>query len=255
MILFATDTSLEGATVEDKIDSVFGYIKSSNLIIRLYLVFLTLVAFLYLWYYFYEQKKPSIIRTFQGDDGYVEFCRLRANVAKNLNSRNINKEIYTTSHCNLFAKIDCAEEKYIEKIKGINAEYFLSIAKKLGKHHENVMMIVLLYYDELDQTSIECARDELGTGIALLNQGNATDKSDYKIYKLRKKLLTDYLVIEDHVFITKRKPESYRAPVSCIYMKDQAIADSYRNWLKSVSDSSTKDGYIDFNAIDDLLIL
>ncbi|MEM8822980.1 MAG: hypothetical protein AAGF30_05155 [Pseudomonadota bacterium] len=249
-MFFLDAPPLDDMDVAQKLDWLIEYSRNSTTVLRIYLVGLGFVAVIYVFYYFFEQKKPIKRLIFFGDEQYLEFCRLRRKVVSDLRNSQLTHEIYATSHCNLVGQLDLSDEAREEQLKGINREFFSLLSKKISETDEVSKLNLLLYYDWENLDSKEIAEQEWNFRIELLMSHGADTPTKFRPIKLRKKFLTDYFVIEDHTFITMRKPETNKAPVTCFYIKDEEFAKGYRSWLKNIIDSAgyTND-YCDERAI------
>ncbi|WP_120501637.1 hypothetical protein [Roseovarius sp. EL26] len=233
-----SDSPTENMDTDSKIEWLIDFTRNNILILRVYLVGLGFVAVIYIFYYFFEQKKPIRRSVFIGDEQYLEFCRLRRAIMKSYKNKPLTKEIYATSHCNLVSRLDLAHESNEESLMTINREFFGAVAQKISEPDETSRLNLLVYYDWEDEGFRKSAENEWAVRTSILNANNADKPTNFKPLKLNRKFLTDYFIIEDHTFLTMRKPEANKAQVTCLYIKDDEIADSYRSWLKNIVDSS-----------------
>lgn len=224
------------STITGKVDYAIRLIERNDLLMRIYLVVLATCAITYMFYYFFEQKKPPIVKVFSGDREYIKFCRLRRDVIESIHPKDFKDPIYATSHCNMFRYPDCVDEEYKQRALQINKEYFFTLMRKLSVHNDQTKLNLMIYYED-SFSGKEDIRVEWETRAEIITQSGAGNQSDISPKRLLRKLLTDYLVVEDHVFVTKRKPNSGSSPVSCMYIRDEVVAQSYRNWLRDLSDS------------------
>ena len=222
---------------------------------RLYLGVLAVVAMIYVWHYFIDRRQDIQITRYMGDKGYIEFCTVRNKTVKSFKGKSLENEIWGTSHCNLFARIDIAGKKLVPEAKSKNRELFTHISEIISSNNDTDHMKLLLYIGEDDSDEMskweKRAADELSDRIAIIKQKKPHfTHSDFEAYGLCRKFLTDYLVIEDNVFITIRKPEVSNQPnaqglkeeVTAIHIRHLEVASAYRQWLKSIAVSKT--GYV-----------
>lgn len=231
-----------------------------NFIIRIYVGLLASVALLYVFYYFFERREHYHIRHYSGDQEYLNFCRDRTRSISAFRGNDLTKPIYGTSHSNMFVRPDSKTKNVKEDVLSENEKFYRMLAKLVRDSGESVQVKLLIYIGE-NKLSKENkhkwesrAKEELETRSSILKDvfGDSDFRHKFLFAGLVRKFLTDYLVIENHVFITVRKPESRGAPVSCIHIEHPETAEIFRNWLIALSDTEANE-YIDANRLKDLI--
>jgi hypothetical protein len=152
--------------------------------------------------------------------------------------RKLANDIYCTSHCNLFhdpgvPKGPDGATSDKEEVIYQNRKFFRALAKLTIDSRQALKLLLFVpnqraFEGELGER-IDIYVDAGGTKDAVL------DRSNFEPKQLIEESLTDFLVFEDHVFMTMRK--SSKGKTEYVYIRSIAVAEHYRAWLKDLFDT------------------
>jgi hypothetical protein len=199
------------------------------------LIILTELALAWFYDIWLTGSRELVVKTFSDAR---EFARFRRDTIRGIKPGTLDDAIYTTSHCNLFAKPE-GRENIRTEVRQLNLEFFQFLAHIALEPGNRGGLRLLVHFESNE-------RDELWTEMRERVQVFSTaafekDMDDWNwhhfdVRHLLQGSAKDYLVIEDHIFKTIRKTEASNGETQYVYMRSAEIAATYRRWLADLFD-------------------
>lgn len=152
--------------------------------------------------------------------------------------KKLEEDVYCTSHCNLFfdpipSQPPSGQAAQREEIVGMNRQFFRQLAKLTVESRSGLKL--LLHYPTEEAFSEEMAV-RIDVYLEVCEAKRTTlDGESFEPRQLLLPSLNDYLIFEDHIFVTLRKA-SKGGKAEYVYIRSSRLAEHYRAWLKDLFD-------------------
>jgi hypothetical protein len=152
--------------------------------------------------------------------------------------RKLANDVYCTSHCNLFHDPGVptdpgGETGDKDDVIYQNRKFFRALATLTIESRQALKLLLFV-------PNPQAFVGELGVRIDIYAAVGKTkdavlDRSNFEPKQLIEESLIDYLVFEDHVFMTMRKAS--KGKTEHVHIRSVAVAEHYRAWLKDIFDT------------------
>jgi hypothetical protein len=231
------------------VDSIYLYIYGLIIPIVLYLTVISELAII--WFFRNMREDDRVIVDTFSDA--VLFANKRAEIVSSIKPETVQHHIYSTSHCNLFARPEGETLNQMERVARLNEHLFEAMARITLDPNSNGRLRVLFYAGSQEELDNEVEQRNVILDRTAQSLGRQLNYDHFKYEMLVAKSHKDYLVIDDHVFKTIRKIEDPNRNNSdeylgiqgkYIHIQNRKIADSYRDWLRDVFENGHQDSSI-----------
>jgi hypothetical protein len=183
-----------------------------------------------------ERNKPAAgaeVRIFRDP---VQFAIFRLQIVLDTKATGLTHAIHCTSHCNLFAQPGGSSDEINTTLRAINAAFFREMAQIVMDSTSGGLRLLLQYKDVSDfDVKIEIAeRLRIWMEVCARRSDLSLKREQFSVQHLLPASLKDYFVIEDHFFTTIRKTPASGGSTHFVYVRNAAIAETYRDWLADV---------------------
>lgn len=164
-------------------------------------VYLTVISELAIIWLFKHLREDDAVYV-ETYSNAVLFANKRASIVGAIDPKDIKHNIFSTSHCNLFARPEGENPLQIDTVARLNVSLFESLAKIALDPNSEGRIRVLLYARSQKDLDNEINQREWILANVSNKLGRQWDHDHFQFPMLVAKSLKDYLVIEDHVFKT-----------------------------------------------------